>query len=144
MHFNNSLKTCFQFLVEPVAQLSDFTVEKEFKAIQNIHWKYDVVFLNLIFGQTASWKWLYNECIYIYIYIYIIYILYILYIYNIYIIHKYIYIYIYNSCKFYGISFVHVLSKIGCTFNPSHPNPNEEKKLSQIFIFTMLLQLSLI
>ena len=106
------------------------------------------------------------EYIYIYIYIYILYIIYIyyiLYIYNIYIIYIqyiyiyyiyiiyiiyiqyiYIYIYIYNSCKFYGISFVHVLSKIGCTFNPSHPNPDEEKKLSQIFIFTMLLQLSLI
>ena len=70
MRFNKSLQIWFQSFVKAAAKLSNFTVEKEFKVIRNAHWKYDVVFFDLIFGQTASWKWLYNECIYIYIYIY--------------------------------------------------------------------------
>ena len=72
MHFNDSLQIYFQFFVKAVAELSGFTVEKEFKAIRNVLWKYDVVFFDFIFGQTASWKWLYDVYIlYIYIYIHI-------------------------------------------------------------------------
>ena len=55
-----SLQTWFQFFVKAVAKLTDFTVEKEFKAIQKFPWKYDVVFLDIIIGQTASWKWHYH------------------------------------------------------------------------------------
>ena len=72
MRFNDFLRICFQFFVKAVAELRDFTVEKEFKAIGNVLWKYDVVFFNFIVGQTASWKWLYNIYIYIYIYIFIL------------------------------------------------------------------------
>ena len=46
--------------VKAVAELIDFTVEKELKAIQNVLWKYDLVFFNFVFDQTASWKWLYD------------------------------------------------------------------------------------
>ena len=45
MRFNNSLRICFQFFIKAVVKLSDFTVEKEFKAIRNVLWKYDVVFV---------------------------------------------------------------------------------------------------
>ena len=58
-------RSAFNF-VKTVAELSDFTVEKEFKAVRNILWKYDVVFFDFIFGQTAF--------VYIYIYIYYTYI----------------------------------------------------------------------
>ena len=34
MHFINSLQIWFQFFVRAVAKLSDFTVEKELKAIR--------------------------------------------------------------------------------------------------------------
>ena len=37
MRFNDSLEIYFQFFVKTVAELSDFTVEKEFKAIRNIY-----------------------------------------------------------------------------------------------------------
>ena len=60
MGFNNSLQICFQFLGKAVAELSDFTVEKEFKAIQNVLWKYDLGFFDFIFGQSAIRKWLYD------------------------------------------------------------------------------------
>ena len=63
MRFNNSLQICFQFFVKAVAKLSDFTVIKEFKTIRNTLWKYDVVLFDFMFGQTASWKWLYDVCI---------------------------------------------------------------------------------
>ena len=36
MHFINSLQIWFQFFVRAVAKLSDFTVEKELKAIRNV------------------------------------------------------------------------------------------------------------
>ena len=42
--------------VKAVAKLSDFTVEKGFKAIRNVLLKYEVVFFDFIFGQTTSWK----------------------------------------------------------------------------------------
>ena len=44
------------FFVKAVAKLSDFTVEKGFKAIRIVLSKYDVVFFGFIFGQTASSK----------------------------------------------------------------------------------------
>ena len=47
-------------LGQAVAKLGDFTVEKEFKTSRNVMWKNDVVFFDFIFGQTASWKWLYD------------------------------------------------------------------------------------
>ena len=81
MRFNNFLQTCVQFLGNTVAELSEFAVEKEFKAIQNVLWKYDVVFFDCIFGQAASWKWLYDVYIYIYMYIHTIYNIYTYYIY---------------------------------------------------------------
>ena len=43
-------------LVKTVAKLSDFTVEKEFKATQNVVVINHVVFFDFINGQTASWK----------------------------------------------------------------------------------------
>ena len=46
----------FIFFVKAVAKLSDFTVEKGFKAIRNVLSKYDVVFFDFTFGQTASSK----------------------------------------------------------------------------------------
>ena len=58
MRFNDSLQICFQFFVKAVAELSEFTVENEFKAIRNVLQKYDVAFFDFIFGQIASWKWL--------------------------------------------------------------------------------------
>ena len=55
-----TLYRCFQFLGKAVAEVSDFTVETEFKAIQNILWKCDLVFFDFIFGQSAIWKWFYD------------------------------------------------------------------------------------
>ena len=60
MRFNDSLQICFQFFVKAVAVLSDFTVEKEFKAIWNVVWKYEKILFDFIFGQAASWKLLYD------------------------------------------------------------------------------------
>ena len=42
--------------LKAVAKLSDFTVEKGFKAIRNVLSKYDAAFFEFIFGQTTSWK----------------------------------------------------------------------------------------
>ena len=69
MRFNDSLQICFQFFAKAVVELSDFTVEKEFKAIGNVKKKKYVVFFDFIFGQIASWKRLFDVYIYIYIYI---------------------------------------------------------------------------
>ena len=110
MRFNDSLQICFQFFVKAVAELSGFTVEKEFKAIRNVQWKDDVVFFDFIFGQTASWKRLYDVYIYVGILTYIVYIdIYIqtyicllclhIYIYT----YIYIYIYIYIHMHIYNI-----------------------------------------
>ena len=55
---------CFQFFLKAIPELRDFTVEREFEAIQNVLWKYDVVFLIYIYIQRFIY-------IYIYIYIYI-------------------------------------------------------------------------
>ena len=74
MRFNNSIQICFKFFVKTISELSDFTVEKEFKAIRNALWKDDVVFFDFIFGQTAMYTMyiyiLINTYRYIYIYIY--------------------------------------------------------------------------
>ena len=45
---------CFQFFVKAVAELNDFTVEKEFKAIQNALWKYDAVFFDFIWYKIIK------------------------------------------------------------------------------------------
>ena len=73
------------------------SVEKEFKAIRKVLWKYDLVFFDFIFGQTASWKWLYDVYFYLYIHIYIYIYIYYIYIYIYTYIYIYIYIYIYNE-----------------------------------------------
>ena len=54
VRFDNSPKIWFQFFVKTVAKLSEFTVEKGFKAIRNVQRKY-AAFFDFIFGQTASW-----------------------------------------------------------------------------------------
>ena len=95
MRFNNSLQICFQFFVKAVADLSEFTVEKEFKEIWKVLWKYDVVLFDFIFGQTASWKWLYDVYIYIYIYRHVY-------------IYMYIYVYIYTYIYIYIYTYVYI------------------------------------
>ena len=47
--------------VKAVLELSDFTAEKEFKAIWIVLWKYDGVFFDFIFGETANWRSLYDR-----------------------------------------------------------------------------------
>ena len=49
LHFNNSLQIRFQLFVKAVAKVSEFTVQKKFKAFWKFMRKYDIVFFYFIY-----------------------------------------------------------------------------------------------
>ena len=68
-YFGVNLEKCAKAYV-----WSNIEYTQKTKNRSHVLWKYDVVFFDFVFGQTASWKWLYD--VYILLYILSIYISY--------------------------------------------------------------------